>query len=319
MLLEIEGLTKTFRRGVRGDGVIRANDGISLTLAAGEVFGLLGHNGAGKTTLVNQVVGLLKPDSGTIRLDGRDVVADPGFGRRACSVQAQAQVPMNGLTPRQAIELIGRLRGGSSADVRVRADRLIDELQLGEWLGQDGATLFGGVKRLVSFCMAAVTPGKLVMLDEPTNDVDPVRRRLLWAQVRRLATEGSAVLLVTHNVVEAERSVDRLAILDEGRSIVEGTPASLKASVADELGGHRPHTGNGRAGCAAVRDTVRGGRPPGAALAVCLGRRGCGRVGIVPAAGRGHRAVRARAGHPRGRLYRDRRQGGRPAQRGGEP
>ena len=235
MLLEIEGLTKTFTQGTRKKSVVRANDGITIQLAAGEVFGLLGHNGAGKTTLINQVVGLLKPDAGSIRLHGHDVVADPGYARRVCSLQAQAQVPINGLNPRQAIELIGRLRGGSAADVRARADRLIEALELGEWLGQDGATLSGGVKRLVSFCMAAVTPGRLVMLDEPTNDVDPVRRRLLWTQVRALATEGSAVLLVTHNVIEAERSVDRLAILDEGRSIVEGTPASLKASVADEL------------------------------------------------------------------------------------
>jgi ABC-2 type transport system ATP-binding protein len=235
VLLEIESLTKTYRKGMRGKAGVRANDGISLQLEAGEVFGLLGHNGAGKTTLINQVVGLLKPDSGTIQLDGRDVVADPGFARKACSLQAQAQVPINGLTPRQAIELIGRLRGASPTDVKQRVDELVTALELGEWLGQDGATLSGGVKRLVSFCMAAVTPGKVVMLDEPTNDVDPVRRRLLWTQVRALATRGSAVLLVTHNVIEAERSVDRLAILDRGRTVVEGTPAELKAAVAEEL------------------------------------------------------------------------------------
>lgn len=142
---------------------------------------------------------------------------------------------IDGLTPRQAIELIGRLRGGTVADVRRRAAHLTEALELGEWLGQDGARLSGGVKRLVSFCMAAVTPGQVVMLDEPTNDVDPVRRRLLWAEVRALAAEGAAVLLVTHNVTEAERSVDRLAILDRGRTIVEGTAAELKASVANEL------------------------------------------------------------------------------------
>jgi ABC-2 type transport system ATP-binding protein len=229
MRLEIQGLTKSYRRGTR------VNDGISLSAAEGEVFGLLGHNGAGKTTLVNQVIGLLRPDVGSIRIDGRDVVADPGFARRACSIQPQATLPISGLTPDQAVELIGRLRGGSATVVRHRRDALFEALDVGEWRGADGEHLSGGVKRLVSFCMAAVTPGRVVILDEPTNDVDPVRRRLLWDKVRAVAAEGSTILLVTHNVVEAERAVDRLAILDHGRLLVEGTPAQLKSRVADDL------------------------------------------------------------------------------------
>ncbi len=230
MLLEIDALTKTYRRGTT-----RANDGISLAVDEGEVFGLLGHNGAGKTTLVNQVVGLVRPDQGSIRLAGHDVIADPGFGRAACSIQPQSQVPIAGLTPRQAIDLVGRMNGGSPARVRQRTTELTAALDLGEWLDVDGARLSGGVKRLVSFCMAAVTPGQVVILDEPTNDVDPVRRRLLWSQVRTLADQGAAVLLVTHNVLEAERAVDRLAILDHGRVLVEGTPAGLREAVADDL------------------------------------------------------------------------------------
>jgi ABC-2 type transport system ATP-binding protein len=229
MLLEITGLTKTYRKGAR------ANAGIDLAVDAGEVYGLLGHNGAGKTTLVNQVVGLLRPDAGSITIDRRDVVAEPGFARRACSIQPQAQVPLDGLTPRQAIDLVGRIRGGSRADVRARSARLADGLDIGEWMDQDGRKLSGGVKRLVSFAMAAVVPGRLVVFDEPTNDVDPIRRRLLWAQVRALADAGAAVLLVTHNVVEAERSVDRLAILDHGVVIETGTPAQLKERVAGDL------------------------------------------------------------------------------------
>ncbi len=229
MLLEITGLAKTYRKGAR------ANAGIDLSVEAGEVYGLLGHNGAGKTTLVNQVVGLLRPDAGTITIDGHDVVADPGFARRACSIQPQAQVPLDGLTPRQAIDLVGRIRGGSRAEVRARSEHLAQALDIGEWMDQDGRKLSGGVKRLVSFAMAAVVPGHLVVFDEPTNDVDPVRRRLLWAQVRAVGDEGAAVLLVTHNVVEAERSVDRLAILDHGRVIVEGTPAQLKERVANDI------------------------------------------------------------------------------------
>jgi ABC-2 type transport system ATP-binding protein len=229
MLLQIEELTKVYRTGVR------ANDGISLAIGEGEVFGLLGHNGAGKTTLVNQVVGLLRPTSGSIRIDGRDMVADAGLARRLCSFQAQAQVPIDGLTPRQAIDLLGQLRGASKAEVQRRRERLMDALDLAEWQDVDAARLSGGVKRLVAFAMAAVAPGRVVMLDEPTNDVDPVRRRLLWRQVRTLADHGAAVLLVTHNVIEAERSVDRLAILDEGRVIAEGTPAELKGRLGAAL------------------------------------------------------------------------------------
>jgi ABC-2 type transport system ATP-binding protein len=230
VLLEVEAIAKRYGRSPTA-----ANDGIDLEVDAGQVYGLLGHNGAGKTTLVNQIVGLLKPDNGSIRIAGRDVIADPGYARRMCSIQPQAQVPIAGLTPRQAIETLGRLRGGEAAAVRTRADGLIEALALTEWSATDGARLSGGVKRLVSYCMAAVTPGRLVILDEPTNDVDPVRRRLLWAQVRSLADEGAAVLLVTHNVIEAERSVDRLAILDHGRVLAEGTPADLKAGVAEGL------------------------------------------------------------------------------------
>jgi ABC-2 type transport system ATP-binding protein len=229
MLLEIRNLTKVYRRGKR------ANDGVTFSVPEGTVYGLLGHNGAGKTTLVNQVIGLLKPTAGEIAIDGHDVVADPAYARRVCSFEAQAQVPINGLTPRQAIEMVGRLRGGSAADVRARATRLIEALDIGEWEKTDGARLSGGVKRLTSFAMAAVVPGKLVMLDEPTNDVDPVRRRLLWEQVRALGAEGAAVLLVTHNVVEAERSVEALVVLDEGRVVAEGTPAELKERVANDL------------------------------------------------------------------------------------
>lgn len=235
MLLEIHDLTKSYRRRWgRGEGV-RANDRIHLRVDRGQVFGLLGHNGAGKTTLVNQVVGLSEPDAGTIELDGVDLVADPGHARRFCSLQPQAQLPIDGLTPRQAIDLLGQLRGGRAVDVRARRERLVETLDIGAWLDIDGEKLSGGVKRLVSFAMAAVVPGRVVVLDEPTNDVDPLRRRLLWTAVRSLADEGNAVLLVTHNVVEAERAVDRLAILDAGRVVAEGTPAQLKSGLEHEL------------------------------------------------------------------------------------
>ena len=212
-----------------------ANDHISLTLERGEVFGLLGPNGAGKTTLVNQIIGLVRPDSGSIVINGRDVVSDPGYARQACSFQAQTQVPISGLTAKQAIELVGRVRGGSRAEVRMRAEQLLETLDMQQWSGKLADTFSGGMRRLVAFCMAAVTPGEIVILDEPTNDIDPLRRRLLWDQVRALVDRGSTVLLVTHNVLEAERAVDRLAIVDKGRVVATGTPASLKGDSRDHM------------------------------------------------------------------------------------
>jgi ABC-2 type transport system ATP-binding protein len=229
MLLEIQNVTKIYKHKVK------ANDNISLSIAEGEVFGLLGPNGAGKTTLVNQIIGLAIPTSGSITLSGVDVVANPAYARESCSFQAQVQAPISGLSVLQAIELVGRIRGGKAADVRKRAMALIDKLEIGEWRKTLGLTISGGVQRLVAFCMAAVTPGKIVILDEPTNDIDPLRRRLLWQEVQALAKQGSAVLLVTHNVLEAERVVDRLAIVDKGRVIGTGTPAELKEAEDDSM------------------------------------------------------------------------------------
>ncbi len=232
-LLEIRGLAKVYARD------IRANDGIDLDVHRGEVLGLLGHNGAGKTTLVRQIVGLTRPSAGTIAVDGVDAVTRPAVVRGMCSLQAQAQVPITGLTPRQAISLIGRLRGGRRHAVDRRMLQLAERLEILDWLDRPARAgddeLTGGVRRLISFCMAAVRPGKLAVLDEPTNDVDPVRRRLLWAEIRRLADDGCAVIVVTHNVAEAEHWVDRAAILHRGRVIACGPPADLAAGMLGRL------------------------------------------------------------------------------------
>ena len=231
MLLEIKDIYKTYRKGR-----VKANDGISLSVEKGEIFGLLGPNGAGKTTLVKQIIGLAKPDSGSITIDGVDAVANPGYARQICSFQSQTQAPTVGLTPLQAIQLVGKIRGGKSADVRERTRELIDKLQMKEWEKTIGLNSTGGVQRLVAFCMAVIIPGNIVILDEPTNDIDPLRRRLLWQEVQAVAEKGSTVLLVTHNVLEAERVVNRLAIIDQGKVKGTGTPAELKT---DENGSIR--------------------------------------------------------------------------------
>jgi ABC-2 type transport system ATP-binding protein len=228
-MLVIENLVKCYRHGAR------ANDDISLRASAGEVVGLLGHNGAGKTTLINQVVGLVRPTSGTIRVAGCDPVTEPDKARRMVSLMPQAHVPLAGVTPRQAIETLARIRGAGKRDGRRRAAELLAALGLEEWADTRGERLSGGVRRLTAFGMAACVPGHVVMLDEPTNDVDPARRRLLWGQIRALADQGCAVLLVTHNVVEAERSMDRLLILNAGRVVAAGTPAELRSRVRGDF------------------------------------------------------------------------------------
>lgn len=224
-----DGVTKQY-----GDGP-PANDGVTVRIEPGEVFGLLGPNGAGKSTLVKQIIGLLAPDHGSITLGPHDLVADPDAARQLCSYLPQAQMPINGFKAHEAISITGAIRGGDPTAISRRRDELIDALDIGEWRDTLGARLSGGVKRLVGFAMVTVTPGRLVILDEPTNDVDPSRRRLLWEQVRRLGDEGIGVLLVTHNVLEAEKAVDRLAILDGGRILADGTPSSLKAADRGRL------------------------------------------------------------------------------------
>lgn len=227
--LVVDGVTKVYKGG------LKANDDITLHVAPGEVFGLLGPNGAGKSTLVKQLIGLLVPTSGTIHLGPYDLVGDPAAARQLCSYLPQAQLPVDSFKLEEAIRLTGAIRGGDNALVRRRTDELIESLDLGEWRKKLGQSLSGGIKRLVGFSMVTVCPGRLVILDEPTNDVDPTRRRLLWEAVRRLGDEGVAVLLVTHNVLEAERSVDRLAVIDGGRVVAEGTPSALKAADRGRL------------------------------------------------------------------------------------
>jgi ABC-2 type transport system ATP-binding protein len=224
----VEGLTKRF-------GALVANDNVTLKVEPGEVYGLLGPNGAGKSTLVKQTIGLMMPTSGRIILGRFDLVADPDAARQLCSYLPQAQMPIDAFRAREAIELAGRVRGGRRTDVRARADSLLEALDIGEWAGVIGQRLSGGVKRLVGFCMAAVCPGRLVILDEPTNDVDPLRRRLLWKEIRALGAMGCSVLLVTHNVLEAEKSVDHLAVMAEGKLVAEGTPSSLKSADRSQL------------------------------------------------------------------------------------
>jgi len=231
-VLRITDLTRRF-------GKIVANNEVSLRVRPGEIVGLLGHNGAGKTTLVSQITGLLKPDSGDIRVGEIDAVRDPRAARRHVAVQPQEQAPIDGLTPRTAMEVAGRIRGLSVARARATAIELAEELDIGPWLDQralpEGGGLSGGIRRLTGFAMAIAAPTPLLILDEPTNDIDASRRRLLWQALRRRGDQGIGVLLVTHNVAEAERVVDELVILDHGQVVATGSPAQLTGAQHTEM------------------------------------------------------------------------------------
>ncbi|WP_010096629.1 ABC transporter ATP-binding protein [Ornithinibacillus scapharcae] len=232
MVLEVRNVTKIFQR--KGKNKIIANDNISLELKEGEILGLLGQNGAGKTTLVNQILGLVTPDSGEITLLGESVYQSPIRTRSLCSIQPQSQVPLGFLSPKQAVSLMGKVRGGKKYNPK-RLDMLFDALDMGKWANKEGQSLSGGARRLTAFCMAVIVPGKLVILDEPTNDVDPVRRRYLWNVIRDLTKEGTSVILVTHNVLEAEKAVDQVAIIHDGRIITQGAPTEVKGSVSNHM------------------------------------------------------------------------------------
>ncbi|MFJ5874217.1 ABC transporter ATP-binding protein [Streptomyces sp. NPDC093088] len=237
----VRDLVKTYpaTRGGRGAPAtpeVRATDGISLDVRGGEIFGLLGPNGAGKSTLVRQVTGLMRPDSGSVELLGHDLVRHPERASRLLAHLGQESTALDELTVALAAETTGRLRGLAARDARAERDAVLEELGLTGLASRPLKKLSGGQRRLA--CVAAALVGRrpVLVLDEPTTGMDPVARRAVWAAVdRRRAEHGTTVLLVTHNVIEAETVLDRVAVLEHGRVIACDTPAGLKERVAGEV------------------------------------------------------------------------------------
>ena len=237
----MRGLTKTYpavraRRGAPGTPALRATDDVRLDIAQGEIFGLLGPNGAGKTTLVRQLTGLMRPDSGTVEILGHDIVRHPERAARILAYLGQESSALDELTVSLAAETTGRLRGLDARRARAERDAVLDELGLAPIAGRPLKKLSGGQRRLACFAAALVGERPLLVLDEPTTGMDPVARRAVWSAVdRRRAERGTTVLLVTHNVIEAETVLDRVAVLDRGRVIACDTPSGLKERVAGEV------------------------------------------------------------------------------------
>ncbi len=208
-----------------------ANEGISFDCFAGEAFGLLGANGAGKTTLVRQLVGLLAPTSGDIKLFGEKVVPGTNVGARV-SYLPQGAMSLGELRVAEAMTSTAILRGCGRTMAVDQTDELVDALGLTGLEDRQLRKLSGGQRRLVQIGMSLAAHLPVLILDEPTADIDPSRRRDIWKLISGRAKAGTAVILVTHDVAEAEQALDRVAILERGRIVATGTPAELKAGLA---------------------------------------------------------------------------------------
>jgi daunorubicin/doxorubicin transport system ATP-binding protein len=222
--IETSGLVKNFRK-------TRALDGVDLQIRKGSVYGLLGPNGAGKTTTIRILATLLRPDSGTATVLGHDVVREAGTVRQKVSLTGQYASVDEDLTGHENLVLVGRLLGMPWRQARTRATELLDAFDLGDAAGRQVQSYSGGMRRRIDIAASLVAVPEILFLDEPTTGLDPRGRNQVWELVRRIAAEGATVLLTTQYLDEADRLAERLAVIDHGKVIAEGTSRDLKASV----------------------------------------------------------------------------------------
>jgi ABC-2 type transport system ATP-binding protein len=222
--IETSGLVKNF-------GATRALDGVDLHIREASVYGLLGPNGAGKTTTIRILATLLRPDAGTAFVLGHDVVREADAVRQKVSLTGQYASVDEDLTGQENLVLVGRLLGLSWRGARQRAAELLEAFGLADAAGRQVQTYSGGMRRRIDIAASLVAIPEVLFLDEPTTGLDPRSRSQVWELVRRIAAEGTTVLLTTQYLDEADRLAERLAVVDHGRVIAEGTSRELKASV----------------------------------------------------------------------------------------
>ena len=224
LAIEATGLVKTF-------GATRAVDGVDLAVRTGSVYGVLGPNGAGKTTTIRMLATLLRPDAGSARVLGHDVVRDADAVRGLVSLTGQLASVDEDLTGRENLVLLGRLLGLKRAGAKARAIELLDAFGLGDAANRLVKHYSGGMRRRLDIAASIVVTPELMFLDEPTTGLDPRSRNQVWDIVRALVAEGTTILLCTQYLDEADQLADGIAVIDHGKVIAEGTPAQLKASV----------------------------------------------------------------------------------------
>jgi ABC-2 type transport system ATP-binding protein len=222
--IEAEGLVKVF-----GDN--RAVDGVDLVVRQGSVYGVLGPNGAGKTTTISMLATLLKPDGGSARVLGRDVVKEASAVRALIGVTGQYASVDETLSATENLVVFGRLLGLSGKQARARAVDLLDRFSLTEAAKRPLKKFSGGMRRRLDLAASLIAQPPLIFLDEPTTGLDPRTRAQMWDTIRELVTTGSTVLLTTQYLDEADQLADRIAVIDRGRVVAEGTSDDLKASV----------------------------------------------------------------------------------------
>ena len=224
LAIEATGLVKAF-------GDTRAVDGVDLAVPSGSVYGVLGPNGAGKTTTIRMLATLLRPDAGSARVLGHDIVREAEAVRSVVSLTGQIASVDEDLTGRENLILLARLLGFKRAGAKARAAELLDAFGISDAAGRLVKNYSGGMRRRLDIAASIVVTPQLMFLDEPTTGLDPRSRNQVWDIIRTLVAEGTTILLCTQYLDEADKLADGIAVIDRGKVIAEGTPGQLKATV----------------------------------------------------------------------------------------
>jgi ABC-2 type transport system ATP-binding protein len=235
-MIKTSALRKSFHSGKGRKAVsVDAVRGVDLNVTEGEIFGFLGPNGAGKTTTLRMLSTLLPPDSGEATIAGVDLLSEPGEVRRRVGYVAQSGATWSEVSAREELVLQARMHGIGKAEARRRADSALDAFQLTEYADRRCKTYSGGQRRRVDIALGVIHSPVVLFLDEPTAGLDPQSRAHMWEEVRRLRSEGMTVFLTTHYLEEADALCDRIAIIDHGEVVAEGTPDQLKRDISGDV------------------------------------------------------------------------------------